>query len=276
LYTSADCSGSALAIDTAATFASPGIPVPVPADETTDIRAQATDVAGNVSACSGAVSYREDSTAPALTLVGPGATTIATPQLTGTAGTSSGDGEVTIKLYAGVDTSGALLATLTATRDAISGAYSATTPPLASGTYSAQASQSDSAGNTGTSTTVTFRVTLPPPPPPDPTSHGGPNGPNPPLLLVALAKPSLVHGRVMVRLSCAGVAGQLCKGSVLLRSTKKKNGRAVRYSIGAGKTKIVKLTLPSRALKGVRSHHKVKLVVVFVGSKQTKTISVRR
>jgi large repetitive protein len=278
LYTSADCSGSAAAINTAAAFTSPGINVPVAADDTTNISARATDVAGNVSACSTPVSYREDSTAPALTIVGPGSTTSPTPPLTGTAGTSPGDGDtVTITVYAGAGTSGPVVATLTATRDALSGAYSATPPALASGTYTAQVSQSDNAGNTGTSTTVTFVVTLLSPPPndpgnPGPIAHGSLKG----TLIVTLAKTSLAHGRVTVRLSCLGVAGQTCKGSVLLRSTKKKNGRALKYSIAAGTSKVAKLTLPSRALRGVRPHHKVKLVVVVVGSKQTKTISVRR
>ena len=50
---------------TAAAFNGAGITATVPADSTTNLRATATDAAGNVSACSTALAYVEDSTAPA-------------------------------------------------------------------------------------------------------------------------------------------------------------------------------------------------------------------
>jgi hypothetical protein len=65
LYKSSDCSGAATGSPTAATtFASPGITVNVPSDSSTQITARATDQAGNVSPCSSAITYVEDSGAP--------------------------------------------------------------------------------------------------------------------------------------------------------------------------------------------------------------------
>jgi hypothetical protein len=63
VYRTADCSGSS-ATGTAAALASPGIAVAVSNDTVTQLSATATDAAGNVSPCSAAISYTEDSTAP--------------------------------------------------------------------------------------------------------------------------------------------------------------------------------------------------------------------
>ena len=48
----------------------------------------------------------------------------------------------------------------------------------------------------------------------------------------------------------------------------------MKYSIAAGKNKVVRLSLPAQALRGVRPHHSVKLVVVYGSA--AKKISVRR
>jgi hypothetical protein len=64
LYTTADCSGTPVASGTAAQFKSPGLSVSVADNTTTALRATARDVAGNVSACSAARTYIEDSIAP--------------------------------------------------------------------------------------------------------------------------------------------------------------------------------------------------------------------
>jgi hypothetical protein len=64
IFETADCSGAPAATGTASDFASPGVLVPVADDHTTGLRATATDAVGNVSACSAAVAYQEDSTAP--------------------------------------------------------------------------------------------------------------------------------------------------------------------------------------------------------------------
>ncbi len=62
LYKTAGCTGTPVGVRSAANFASPGITASVPDNTTTAFRARAMDAAGNLSACSGAFSYVEDST----------------------------------------------------------------------------------------------------------------------------------------------------------------------------------------------------------------------
>jgi Glycosyl hydrolase catalytic core len=63
LFKTAGCTaGTAVAVGSAAKFASPGITATVPDNTTTPFRATATDAAGNVSPCSGAFTYVEAST----------------------------------------------------------------------------------------------------------------------------------------------------------------------------------------------------------------------
>ena len=64
IYSSSDCSGSPLASGTAEELDSPGLTVNVAADQTTSLRARASDRAGNESGCSAAIEYTEDSTPP--------------------------------------------------------------------------------------------------------------------------------------------------------------------------------------------------------------------
>ena len=64
VYSGADCNGAVLATGSAATFTSSGITVPVGNDTSTDLRVTATDDAANVSPCSSALTYVEDSTGP--------------------------------------------------------------------------------------------------------------------------------------------------------------------------------------------------------------------
>jgi Bacterial Ig-like domain len=63
---------------------------------------------------------------------------------------------VTVKVYAGAGTGGSLLQTLTPTRSG--GSWSTTAATLAQGTYTAQATQTDAAGNIATSSANTFAV----------------------------------------------------------------------------------------------------------------------
>ena len=58
IYSTSDCSGPALAIDSASQLDDPGITVAVEGDSTTTLHATATDAAGNVSACSAGITYR--------------------------------------------------------------------------------------------------------------------------------------------------------------------------------------------------------------------------
>src|SRR5207244_12802200 len=64
LYTNASCTSALAGSGTAAAFSSPGLSVAVADDSSTTFYATATDAAGNVSGCSGGVTYVEDSTAP--------------------------------------------------------------------------------------------------------------------------------------------------------------------------------------------------------------------
>ena len=61
IYATPDCSGSPLASGTPGQLASPGIAVTVADNSTTNLRATATDQAGNTSSCSAAVTYVEQS-----------------------------------------------------------------------------------------------------------------------------------------------------------------------------------------------------------------------
>ncbi len=65
IYSTADCTGSPLASGSAATFSGAGITTPVPSNQTTNLRATATDSADNASGCSSALAYTHDSSAPA-------------------------------------------------------------------------------------------------------------------------------------------------------------------------------------------------------------------
>jgi hypothetical protein len=107
-----------------------------------------------------------DVTAPTVTLTAPANnawTNNQKPTTSGAAGTATGDlATITVKIYAGLTATGTPVQTLTTTASA--GAYSvAPSSNLAAGTYTAQASQTDSAGNTGLSSARTFIVDVTPP-----------------------------------------------------------------------------------------------------------------
>ncbi len=113
LYTTTNCTGAVAATGTAAAFTSPGLNVAVPGDTTTQITATSTDAAGNVSPCSSALAYVEDSTAPvppsSLGLTPTSPANNNAPKLSGTAEAGSA-----VKLYTTSDCSGAPAATGTA------------------------------------------------------------------------------------------------------------------------------------------------------------------
>jgi Bacterial Ig-like domain/Domain of unknown function (DUF4214) len=125
----------------------------------------ALDTANNPSEAStstdNTVTY--DTTAPVVSLDTPAdgsSTNDQTPTFSGTAGIDAGDSDtVTVNIYSGTDTNGTLVQSLDAMRDPISGAYSVdATANLLQGMYTAQAMQTDTAGNTGFSNTTTFTV----------------------------------------------------------------------------------------------------------------------
>jgi Concanavalin A-like lectin/glucanases superfamily len=105
--------------------------------------------------------WRVDSTPPAIHLTSPanGDSRREWPTFTGAGGTAVGDASTaTVKLYSGPNPTGTPLQTLTATIGT-GGAYAVlASAPLNPGTYTAQAEQSDSLGNTGSSSANTFTV----------------------------------------------------------------------------------------------------------------------
>ncbi len=146
VYSTADCSGTQLASGTAGQLGSPGITVNVPGDQTTNLRATATDGAGNTSACSSALAYTEDSGAPA------------TPSITDTDPDSpSGDNspEVkgsgaeagsTVRIYGDAGCSGPVLGSGSAAAFNGTGGITATVP--GDQTTSLRVAATDAAANT--------------------------------------------------------------------------------------------------------------------------------
>ena len=117
------------------------------------VQASQTDAAGNTGA-SAASSFTIDTTAPTVTVTAPTAALVTNnATLTFGGGCTNGDGTVTatVKLGAAVSQ--------TRTSACTAGAWSvAASPTLAQNTYTVQASQTDGAGNTGSSATVTFTI----------------------------------------------------------------------------------------------------------------------
>jgi hypothetical protein len=120
-----------------------------------------------------------DPAAPSVTLGSPAggsSTNDASPQFAGAAGTADGDdASVTVELWSGAAIgAGAPDYTVSATRDASTGAYSTSGPftrvsdsssnaTLPDGTWTGEAFQSDSVSNTGHSQSATFTIDATPP-----------------------------------------------------------------------------------------------------------------
>lgn len=99
VYTTADCTGTPETTGSAAAFASPGLSVTVASDSVTTFRTTTTDRAGNASACSDPVTYREDSAAPTTTDDVPSAPRNAPPRVTLTATDPTGGSGVASTRY---------------------------------------------------------------------------------------------------------------------------------------------------------------------------------
>ncbi len=96
--------------------------------------------------------------APVVTLTSPaGGAALKTsePTLTGAAGTDSWDGPVTVAIHKGNSLAGSVVASEGVSANSGTWSYS---PHLSDGVYTAQATQSDELGDTGTSVAVTFTV----------------------------------------------------------------------------------------------------------------------
>jgi PKD domain len=115
------------------------------------------------------ISFTVDATPPAVTMTTPsnGSSSIGTSELVGgAAGTASGDlPAITIQLYAG-EAIGPQVPLVTLVVQASGESWAATLGGLGPGTYTAQATQRDQAGNTGSSAPVTFTLAEPPAAPP--------------------------------------------------------------------------------------------------------------
>ncbi len=125
-------------------------------------QAEQADSVGNVG-LSATRTFRIDTAAPSLVISAPtdGQRVGARPAFSGTAGIALGDSAtVTVRVYSGAVVSGPVVRTLTATRNATTGAWAVTTPApgFADGQYTARATQLDAAGNSGTSPDITFTV----------------------------------------------------------------------------------------------------------------------
>ena len=133
---------------------------PALAPGTYTAQAEQSDAAGNIGRSS-ANTFAIDTTAPAPTLVSPAHGSVKNPPGTfaGQGGTAAGDASsVTVKVYAGSDTSGQLVRTMPAPLSG--GSFSVdSTPALSNGTYTAQVEQLDQAGNVGLSSANTFTMT---------------------------------------------------------------------------------------------------------------------
>lgn len=116
-------------------------------------------------AFTGTIGAASDWVAPAVTLTTPADGTYqksSTIALGGAAGNATGDGaSVTVNVYSGSTATGTPITTRTVTRT--NATWSTTLTNLAQGTYTAQATQSDSSSNTATSAARTFTIDSTPP-----------------------------------------------------------------------------------------------------------------
>jgi hypothetical protein len=117
------------------------------------------------SASTATIGAASDWVAPGVTLTTPADGTYqksSTIALAGAAGNATGDGaSVTVNVYAGSTATGTPVTTRTVTRT--NATWSTTLTNLAQGTYTAQATQSDSSSNTATSAARTFTIDSTPP-----------------------------------------------------------------------------------------------------------------
>ncbi len=165
LYATATCTGGIVASGTAAAFASPGLnPADIADNSTTSYSATATDVAGNVSACSSALSYVEDSAAPAapsaLASVPVSPANNNDPRLTGTAEALS-----TVSLYATATCTGGIVASGTAAAFAGPGLNPADIADNSTTSYSATATDQPATSPPARARSATSRTPPPRPPP---------------------------------------------------------------------------------------------------------------
>ncbi len=160
IYAGATPTGTAVRVLTATRSGTAwSVPVaPSLADGQYTVQAKQGDASGNTTTTT-AVTFRTDTSAPAVTISAPaaGALVVGQPPISGVGGILVGDNAlITVRIYIGATTAGAVVQTITTNRNAGTGAWTVTPAVLASGTYTATATQTDAAGNTGVSAPVTF------------------------------------------------------------------------------------------------------------------------
>src|SRR3954451_10097806 len=174
----------------------------------------------------------DDTTAPAVRITSPfdhGATDDTTPVISGTAGNAPGDSfEVRVALRSGAT----VLQNLTAERAGT--AWSVQTGTLAPGDYTLVASQSDDAGNAGTSPTITFTVNAPPPPPDDDTDTNPPPAEPPQPEQGKSVVAGTVSGTIRIRLKNGKFKTLGANESIPLGSTVDATKGRVRLTSAAG------------------------------------------
>jgi hypothetical protein len=133
------------------------------ADGTYTVQASQSDVAGNTGK-SEPVTFTVDTTPPKVSLNSIASPSKEpTPTLTGASGTEAGDAStLTVTIYKGGSVGGTV-ADKSETVSGMGGTWSYPSPHLADGVYTAQATQTDLAGNAGMSKAVTFTVDTTPP-----------------------------------------------------------------------------------------------------------------
>lgn len=145
VYTSGACTGTVAGTGAASGTGAFSISVSVADDTSTAFHARATDASGNVSGCSGAFTFVEDSTAPAapaMTGTTPGSpANDNAPSVLGTAEASS-----TVRIYTDATCSSAVAATGSATG---AGSFSIVVPVSNDTTTTFRARALDQAGNVG-------------------------------------------------------------------------------------------------------------------------------
>ena len=122
------------------------------ADGSYTAQAEQSDDAGNLGK-SAEVKFTVDTTPPAVTLTAlPHVLHVSRPTFSGRAGVAGGDDpSITLKIYEGPSVSGSPTQELDVAPDGAEWTTGSTGPALPNGIYTAQAEQSDDAGNTGTS-----------------------------------------------------------------------------------------------------------------------------
>ena len=230
------------------------------------------DDAGNDGAAA-SYSWTVDRTAPTVTLDQPADGTDTTPALTGDAGSADGDAPaVTLRVYAGNEATGPSVQTISVPRAASRWAITDAQwqAALAPGTYTAQASQADTAGNVGSSQARTFTVAATPVPPITVAPTPMPPTLQPKSPLAAFAVPAGQRLAVVLRRGLAvtlavnePVTGQL--RLVLTRATATRLGLrsavVARTTVRLGKAGVYRVRIPfsSRAKTKLRRLRSVRL-----------------